>query len=81
MNIDFEHPSLLKLLAIIPIFWGLSALALGRLPLWRLITSNFLRGLVLALLLLCLAGLSRIEKLPGESVVIFCADVSDSISP
>ncbi|OHB88976.1 MAG: hypothetical protein A3D89_05515 [Planctomycetes bacterium RIFCSPHIGHO2_02_FULL_52_58] len=80
MNIDFEHPSLLKLLAIIPIFWGLSALALGRLPLWRLIASNFLRGLVLALLLLCLAGLSRIEKLPGESVVIFCADVSDSIS-
>jgi uncharacterized membrane protein len=81
MNIDFEHPGLLKLLFVIPVFWGLSALAFRRLPLWRLIVSNFFRGLVLASLLLCLAGLSRVEKLPGESALVFCVDVSDSISP
>ncbi len=81
MNIDFEHPALLKLLAIIPIFWGLSVLAFRRLPRWRLVASNFFRGLVLVSLLLCLAGLSRVEKLPGEISVVFCVDVSDSISP
>ncbi|HHT9119612.1 MAG TPA: VWA domain-containing protein [Candidatus Hypogeohydataceae bacterium YC41] len=81
MDINFEHPALLTLLFIIPIFWGLSTLAIGRLPLWRIFSSNFFRGLVLALLILSLAGLSRVEKRPGESSLVFCVDVSDSINP
>lgn len=81
MDIGFEHPGLLKLLLVIPVFWGISVLAFKRLPFWRLIVSNFFRGLVLASLIFCLAGLNRIEKQPGESSLVFCVDVSDSISP
>ncbi len=80
MNLDFNHSLLLKLLVIIPIFWGISALALKRLPIWRLIVSNILRSFLLVLLLLCLVGLSRVEKIPGESSLVFCIDVSDSIN-
>jgi uncharacterized membrane protein len=80
MNLQLESSVFLKLLFLLPIIWALSFLAFGRLPLWRMIVSSFLRSLVLALIILALAGLGRVDKLSSELSLIFSADVSDSIS-
>ncbi|MCB7128316.1 MAG: VWA domain-containing protein [Candidatus Brocadiales bacterium] len=80
MDLQFEQPIFLKLLFLLPIIWGLSFLAFRRLPLWRIVSSAFLRSLVLALLILVLAGIHRVDEKPSDLALVFCVDVSDSIS-
>ncbi|MEE9584589.1 MAG: vWA domain-containing protein, partial [Candidatus Brocadiales bacterium] len=80
MDLQFEQPIFLKLLFLLPIIWGLSFLAFRRLPLWRIVLSAFLRSLVLALLILVLAGIHRVDEKPSDLALVFCVDVSDSIS-
>ncbi|MFQ5862071.1 MAG: VWA domain-containing protein [Candidatus Brocadiales bacterium] len=80
MNLQFEQPVFLKLLFLLPIIWGLSFLAFRRLPLWRILLSNFLRSLVLAIIILALAGIHRVDNKPSELALVFCVDVTDSVA-
>ncbi len=79
MDIRFEYPIFLKLLFFLPIIWGLTFLAFRRLPLWRILLSGLLRCLVLALIILALAGIHRVEEKPSDLAVVFVADATDSV--
>lgn len=80
MDLQFERPIFLYLLCLLPIIWGLSFLTFRRVPLWRILLSSFLRSLVLALLILVMAGIHRVDKKPSDLAVVFCVDVTDSIN-
>ena len=79
MELQFERPILLYLSCLLPVIWGLSFLTFRQVPLWRILLSSFLRSLVLALLILAMAGIHRVDKKPSDLAVVFCVDVTDSI--
>jgi Mg-chelatase subunit ChlD/uncharacterized membrane protein len=80
MKIAFIYPHFLWLLLLIPLTVGLALLGRRGMTRRRLWAGVTLRSVVLALIVLALAGIQ--VQLPAETLsVVFVLDVSDSISP
>lgn len=79
INYEFTYPIFLKLLYLTPIFWLVAILGIKRLPIWRLVLSALLRSIVFAVVVLVLAGMSRVEKSLKDLQIIYLVDVSSSI--
>lgn len=80
MTIRFLSPATLWLLLVIPLAVGLALLGRARLPRKRRWASLGLRVLILALLILAVAG-AQIRRPVSQLAVAFLVDASDSVSP
>ncbi|MBA3533510.1 MAG: VWA domain-containing protein, partial [Ardenticatenales bacterium] len=80
MSISFTDPLYLWALLLIPLAWGLAALAPRALPPLRRRVSLILRTLVLASLVLALSG-AQLRRSVDNLTVVFLVDVSDSMPP
>ncbi|MDQ4077586.1 MAG: VWA domain-containing protein [Chloroflexota bacterium] len=80
MTLSFTDPIYLWALLLIPLALGLAALAPRSLPSLRRRLSLVLRTLVLALLVLALAG-TQVRRPVDDLTVVFLVDVSDSMPP
>ncbi|MGB0384915.1 MAG: VWA domain-containing protein [Ardenticatenaceae bacterium] len=78
MTISFADPIYLWALLLIPLAWGLAALAPRALSLFRRRLSLVLRTLVLLLVILALAG-TQLRRSVDNLTVVFLVDVSDSM--
>ncbi|MGH2542783.1 MAG: VWA domain-containing protein, partial [Ardenticatenaceae bacterium] len=78
MTLTFTDPIYLWALLLIPLSWGLAALAPRALSPFRRRVSLVLRTLVLALLVLALAG-AQVRRPVDNLTVVFLIDVSDSM--
>lgn len=78
MSLTFTDPIYLWALLLIPLAWGLAALAPRALPGVRRRLSLGLRAAVLALLVLALAG-AQLRRPVDNLSVVFLVDVSDSM--
>lgn len=76
---SFSQPVWLWLLALLPLAWWLERRSLVLLPRVRRLAALVVRSLVIALLVLALAGL-RVELRPDELTVLFAVDRSESIA-
>lgn len=79
MNYDFLHPEFLKLFYIVPVFWLFAIPGIRKLAIWRVVLAVMFRSIAFSMIVLALAGLSRVEKNLKEVDLIYLADVSDSI--
>lgn len=80
MTISFDYPATLWLLLLVPLALGLALLGQPRLPRGRRLASLALRGLIMVLLVLAVAG-AQIRRPVNQLTVVFLVDASDSISP
>lgn len=80
MTIRFLYPAALWLLLVIPLAVGLALPGRPRLPRGRRWASLGLRVLILALLVLAVAG-AQIHRPVRQLAVAFLVDASDSVSP
>ncbi len=76
---QFTHPEFLKLFYVIPIFWLIALIGIKKLPIWRLLLSSIFRSVVFGVIVLVLAGLSKVEKDLKDLEVIYLVDRSNSI--
>ena len=79
LNYEFTYPIFLKLLYLTPIFWFVAILGIKKLPIWRLVLSAILRSIVFVVVVLVLAGMSRVDKSLKDLEVIYLVDASNSI--
>ncbi|GAB4211154.1 MAG: VWA domain-containing protein [Roseiflexaceae bacterium] len=79
-RLSFITPAALTLLGLLPILWWLAFLAPRRLARWRFWIGLLLRTVMLAALVLALAGAQIVTPVRDLSVV-FLIDSSDSIAP
>ena len=78
IQVGFEHPWMLLLLALIPLTWWLASQSLSGLGQTRRILALAFRSLVLMLIILALAGIQWIW-ISDKQTVIYLLDQSDSI--
>src|SRR4051812_3481080 len=80
MTFDFTQPLALLLLLILPAFWLIDRISRTHLPIQRRRLVLGVRMLVVALLIVGLAG-PRVIGRAEEQAVAFLVDVSDSVTP
>ncbi len=78
LPVRFLRPELLLLLALLPLFWHMARRSLAGLPPARRYLALLLRLLIVALMVLALAGIQW-RKLADRVAVYFVVDWSDSI--
>ncbi|AMV31558.1 von Willebrand factor type A domain protein [Pirellula sp. SH-Sr6A] len=79
LQIGFEFPTFLILLALLPVLWLASKRSLAGLGRWRHITALLVRSIVLMLLVCAIAGIEWIS-ISDRLSVFYLLDHSDSIS-
>ncbi|MBC8161861.1 MAG: VWA domain-containing protein [Roseiflexaceae bacterium] len=79
MLLTFIHPNLLWLLLLLPLFWALALLGPRRIGRARFWASLTLRTLIVAGLVLALAG-AQIVRAIGATTTMFLLDGSDSVA-
>jgi hypothetical protein len=80
IGISFITPAALALLLILPLLWAAALLSPARLSTWRRWSSLGLRSLILAALVLSVAGTQLVRPV-REVTTVFLLDASDSVAP
>ncbi len=80
VSITFLTPAALALLLLLPALWAFALVAPRRLARWRFWSSLILRSVIVAALVLALAGAQLVRPV-SELTTVFLIDASDSVSP
>jgi hypothetical protein len=80
VRLSFITPLALILLTLLPALWAFTLLTPHRLAPWRFWSSLALRSIILAALVLAIAG-AQIVLPVREVTTVFLIDVSDSMTP
>jgi Mg-chelatase subunit ChlD len=80
LSLSFVTPAALLLLLLLPLLWGAALIAPRRLAAWRQWGSIALRSLMLASLVLAIAG-TQVVRPVREVTTVFLVDASDSVAP
>jgi len=80
LRFSFVTPLALTLLVLLPALWAFTLLTPRRLGAWRFWSGLVLRSMVLAALVLALAG-AQVVRPVRELTTVFLIDVSDSMAP
>ena len=80
IRLSFNTPLALILLTLLPALWAFTLLTPRRLAPWRFWSSLALRSVILAALVLAIAG-AQIVLPVRELTTVFLVDVSDSMTP
>lgn len=79
-SLSFITPAALALLLLIPLMWAFALLTPRRLSAWRFWVTLALRSVILASLVLALAGVQLVRPVQAITTV-FLIDASDSVAP
>ena len=79
-RLTFITPAALVLLALLPLMWAFALLTPRRVAPWRFWLALVLRSLMLAALVLGLAGAQLVQPV-STLTTIFLIDASDSVAP